>query len=61
MNIPGRSIQYVYDDVGNRVSVTDNGVPTSYVVNSRNEYTAIGNDTYAYDPDGNRFPRQWAG
>ncbi len=61
VNMPGRSIQYVYDDVGNRVSVTDNGVPTSYIVNSRNEYTAVGTDTYAYDPDGNRISQTVGG
>jgi RHS repeat-associated protein len=50
---PGQQVQYVYDPAGNRVSSSINGVVTSYTVNNRNEYTAIGAASYTYDPDGN--------
>jgi RHS repeat-associated protein len=49
----GRTIQYVYDAAGNRVSVTDNGVTTNYTTNNLNEYTTVGTAQLAYDADGN--------
>jgi len=49
----GRTIEYEYDAVGNRVSVTDNGTTTEYTTNSMNQYTAVDGTTYEYDADGN--------
>ncbi|MBE9160631.1 putative Ig domain-containing protein [Nodosilinea sp. LEGE 06152] len=49
----GRTIQYRYDAAGNRISVTDSGVATSYSTNGLNQYTTVGNTTYTYDADGN--------
>jgi RHS repeat-associated protein len=48
-----RTIQYQYDEAGNRTTVSDNGVNTNYTSNNFNEYTAVGNDVYTYDKDGN--------
>jgi RHS repeat-associated protein len=51
---PGnRTIQYQYDEAGNRTTVSDNGISTSYTSNNLNEYTGVGNDIYTYDKDGN--------
>jgi RHS repeat-associated protein len=49
----GRVITYVYDAVGNRSSVTDNGITTQYTTNVMNEYVLVGNTIYTYDADGN--------
>jgi RHS repeat-associated protein len=49
----GRTIVYQYDAVGNRVSVTDDGVVTSYTTNLANEYARAGDTVYTYDADGN--------
>jgi RHS repeat-associated protein len=49
----GRTIQYVYDPAGNRVSVTDNGVTTNYITNNLNQYTTVGTAQLGYDADGN--------
>ncbi len=54
VNLPnGRSLTYVYDAAGNRVGVTDNGVPTAYLTNNLNEYTAIGATSQFFDLAGN--------
>src|SRR5206468_2472463 len=49
----GRHVEYVYDALGNRVTVTDNGVVTAYTTNSMNQYTDVGGVRYSYDADGN--------
>ena len=49
----GSLIRYTYDDAGNRVSVVNDGVTESYTSNSMNQYTSVGNATFAYDRDGN--------
>jgi RHS repeat-associated protein len=49
----GRQVRYAYDAVGNRVTVSDNGVVTPYTTNNLNQYTRVGADTYTYDADGN--------
>jgi RHS repeat-associated protein len=49
----GRSIQYRYDAAGNRITVADATTATSYATNNLNQYTQVGNGTYAYDADGN--------
>jgi RHS repeat-associated protein len=50
----GRTIEYAYDAVGNRMAVSDEGLVTSYQVNALNEYSRAGGTTYRYDADGNR-------
>ncbi len=56
-NLPAQSIQYTYDDAGNRTSETVNGVTTTYAVNDVNEYTSSTTSgvttMYQYDNDGN--------
>jgi RHS repeat-associated protein len=49
----GRSLAYDYDAAGNRLGVTDNGVPTAYVANDLDEYTAVGATTQSFDLAGN--------
>jgi len=50
---PSRTVQYQYDQVGNRTAVIDNGMVTPYTTNALNEYTAVGDTQYGYDADGN--------
>ena len=49
----GRTIEYVYDAVGNRVSVTDAGAVTNYTANDSQQYVTVGSSSRAYDADGN--------
>ncbi|MEW6741715.1 MAG: LamG-like jellyroll fold domain-containing protein [Planctomycetota bacterium] len=49
----GRHVEYAYDALGNRITVTDDGTPTSYTTNEMNQYTQVGTTTYVFDPDGN--------
>jgi YD repeat-containing protein len=58
---PFKSYWYVYDAVGNRVEVIDDGVVTGYTTNDMNQYTDVGVTTptdtwiYTYDGLGNRI------
>ena len=47
-----RSVNYAYDSVGNRVSVTDNGNSGTYTVNNLNQYTAISGTNLTYSARG---------
>jgi RHS repeat-associated protein len=47
------STSYVYDSLGNRVNVNENGSVTSYVRNSLNQYTTVSGASYSYDDNGN--------
>lgn len=49
-----RTIRYVYDAVGNRLSVDANGVTTSYAYDDNNRMLSAGSTTYTYDANGNR-------
>ncbi len=51
--IADKSIQYNYDDAGNRTSVIEDGDETVYVINELNQYVSVGDDTYTYDDNGN--------
>ena len=51
--IPNQSFEYQYDAAGNRTRVVENGVEAIYGVNSRNQYTTVGDKVYSYDADGN--------
>lgn len=53
----GRTIQYQYDAVGNRVAVVDDGATTDYSINTMNAYTGVGGTTFTYDADGNPITR----
>ena len=53
MNTQDRQVDYVYDAVGNRSSVTDNGITQNYATNALNQYTAAGAMSPAYDNNGN--------
>jgi RHS repeat-associated protein len=48
-----RLVDYAYDGVGNRTSVTDNGITESYAVTSSNQYTTAGSMAPGYDGNGN--------
>ena len=49
----GRTIQYAYDAMGNRLAVNDGGTTTSYSINSLSQYTSVGSTSLSYDADGN--------
>ncbi|MCM8594071.1 cohesin domain-containing protein [Accumulibacter sp.] len=51
--IPDQDLLYVYDAMGNRIRTVENGVTTAYTTNNLNQYTQVGNTTYAFDADGN--------
>ncbi|PYI94663.1 MAG: hypothetical protein DME97_01420 [Verrucomicrobia bacterium] len=52
-NTQDRQVDYAYDAVGNRLSITDNGVTQSYTTNVLNQYTMAGAMSPAYDSNGN--------
>jgi RHS repeat-associated protein len=51
--IPNQDISYEYDALGNRTQALVNGTPIFYSANSLNQYSAVGDKTFAYDADGN--------
>ncbi len=52
-----RTISYTYDDVGNRLTKTDNGIITTYTYDN-NDRLLIENDiTYTYDNNGNTLTK----
>ncbi|MFQ5965289.1 MAG: RHS repeat-associated core domain-containing protein, partial [Candidatus Scalinduaceae bacterium] len=53
----GRYVEYKYDALGNRITVTDNAVITNYTTNNMNQYIQVGNTTYQYDADGNMIQK----
>ncbi len=50
--IANQDLAYVYDAAGNRTRTEINGVTTVYTTNDMNEYTQVGDTTYAYNADG---------
>ncbi len=52
-SVPSEDLAYTYDADGNLLRTVENGVTTNYIVNSMNQYTAIGTETLTYDQDGN--------
>ncbi len=46
-------VKYVFDEVGNRVEVYNDGEVTLYSVNNLNEYTQVGAIHPQYEPNGN--------
>jgi RHS repeat-associated protein len=49
----GRSVDYTYDPVGNRVEVTDASVATNYVTDDMNRILTVNATSFAYDVRGN--------
>jgi len=49
----GHRVEYQYDGLGNRVTVTEDGAVTDYTTNNLNQYTQVGGTTYTFDLDGN--------
>src|SRR5262249_13971314 len=47
------SYSYTYDQTGQLLSETDNGVTTDYTYDARSELIQAGPKTYTYDPNGN--------
>ena len=45
----GTTAQYSYDTAGNRISSTENGVPSSYITNNLNQYQSVGSTKFTYD------------
>ncbi len=50
--VPDESSGYLYDDIGNRTSSTENGTTRAYTSNSLNQYTAITNPAVSPANDG---------
>ncbi|OPZ44139.1 MAG: Ser-Thr-rich glycosyl-phosphatidyl-inositol-anchored membrane family protein [Euryarchaeota archaeon ADurb.BinA087] len=53
----GSKEQYTYDAAGNRISATISGISMSYATNSMNQYILAGNESFAYDNNGNMISR----
>ena len=49
----GHRVEYKYDGLGNRITVTEDGVVTDYTTNNLNQYTKVGDTIYTFDLDGN--------
>ena len=49
----GHGVRYVYDPMGNRLEVVEDGLITEYAVNEMNQYATVGGEPYQYDADGN--------
>lgn len=49
----GKKVTYNLDGVGNRTSVTDDGVTTTYVKNTLNQYPTVGGTARSHDLNGN--------
>jgi len=54
-------VDYVYDVMGNRIEVIDDGVLMQYTTNEMNQYTIVGSTTYTYDSDGNMLSKTEGG
>ncbi|KMK68604.1 VWD domain-containing protein [Puniceibacterium sp. IMCC21224] len=50
-------LEYEYDAAGNRTQVVEDGVTTLYSANALNQYTQVGDASFAYDADGNMISR----
>ena len=50
--VPDESSGYLYDDIGNRTSSTEEGVTRAYTANCLNQYTAITNPSVSPTHDG---------
>lgn len=49
----GRTVNYTFDEVGNRISVTDDDMVTNYTTNELDQYMSVGSETFEYDANGN--------
>ena len=50
---PQRDVQYNFDEVGNRLSMDENGTVTPYSVNDLNQYTSVAGLALTYSTNGN--------
>ncbi|MFO0943396.1 MAG: RHS repeat-associated core domain-containing protein, partial [Pirellulales bacterium] len=61
VTIPDQDLAYIYNAAGNRAQTIINGVTSTYVSNSVNEYTSVtspdGTTTYTYDLAGNMLTK----
>ena len=51
-SIGDRVVDYVLDAVGNRTSMNDDGVVTTYTRNNLNQYTTVNGTSFTYDGNG---------
>ena len=47
------AMTYAYDEIGNRTTASEDSAVVNYTANLLNQYTAVNEDTPAYDVDGN--------
>ncbi|MRR29892.1 RHS repeat protein, partial [bacterium] len=52
-SVADQDLSYGYDALGNRIYTIENGVRTDYTTNRMNQYTTVGDTTYAFDAAGN--------
>ncbi|MBA4368068.1 MAG: hypothetical protein C0403_10585 [Desulfobacterium sp.] len=52
-----REVSYTFDEVGNRISVANDGAVTNYTTNELDQYTQAGTETLGYDLNGNLTTR----
>ena len=52
-----RTISYIYDDVGNRLTKTDNGVSTTYTYDDNDRLLTEDGIEYSYDDNGNTLTK----
>jgi RHS repeat-associated protein len=57
----GQVTQYSYDAAGNRISVVNSGITTSYTTNAMNQYTQAGPASFSYDANGNLISKAEGG
>lgn len=51
--VENETLEYRYDEAGNRISSTRNGEETLYIQNNLNQYVQVGDQQYEYDAAGN--------
>jgi len=49
----GTTIEFVYDAMGNRLAVIENGTVINYTINELDQYTSVGSTTFGYNANGN--------
>ena len=48
-----KDVKFTYDELGNRINVSENGEVSEYTTNNLNQYTTIADGPAKYDRDGN--------
>jgi YD repeat-containing protein len=57
---PFANLEYKYDEIGNRISLIQDGMQINYQINELNQATQAGNVKYKYDKNGNLIEKEEA-